>query len=319
MDIVSMVADHADEVFTKYGITTPRRQACVLAHMFVETLGFTRLEENLNYSAERLREVFPSHFTPAQAEACAHNPTEIANRAYGGRMGNNHPDDGWIFRGKGLWQCTGRSNGERLGKYLGVNADIAASWLIHPDHALECACALFHVLNVAPSADSGNVIEQTKRINGGLNGLQDRKNAYAKAMRLLSVGIASHRIALFDDPNTADPSPVSIHDLREDGSRTIQGADQAQRGLVGTLGSIGGATAVLQQTNDVVSQAQNAVDTLSTSASYLTWTQHHWHILALAGFTVLAAFFVYRAWQGAQAAKLARVDDANTGANLARV
>jgi len=316
--IVAMIADHADEVFPRYGITTIRRQACVLAHMSVETQGFTKLEENLKYSAERLLEVFPTHFNREQAEACALVPQLIADRAYDGRMGNRPgSDDGWLFRGKGLWECTGRSNGELIARKLGITPDQAAVWLIHPDHALECVGALFQILKVAPSADSGNVTEQTKHINGGLNGLYERESAYTKALRLLNLEGANKRVALTEQDTPELQS--SVNDLREDGSRTIKGADQSQRGLIGALGSVGGATAALSQVQDTANQVQSAVQTVQSGGALVPWAQTHWPLILAGVATGLAIFFAYRAWQGANAVKLARVDDANTGLNPTRI
>jgi predicted chitinase len=317
-EIVAMIADHADEQFAKWGITTIRRQAAVLAHACVETEGFTRLEENLNYSAERLHEVWPNRFpSVAAAQPYAHNPRALAIKVYGGRMGNlPNTEDGWIFRGKGIWQCTGHNNCVDLGKKLGVGPDVAAAWLIHPEHALECVCALFSLLGVGPSADSGNLTEQTKRINGGYNGLTERKEAFAKALRLLAAATAQDRISLLD--NGGPPEEVTTRDLRAAGSRTIKGADQAQSGLVGALGSLGGATAVVSQTQDVAEQVQSAVETIQSSAGMLAWAQSHWQVIALVIALAAAGYFVWRAWRGASLVKLARVDDANTGVNLAR-
>lgn len=319
LDVVAMIADHADSVFRKYDITTVRRQACVLAHMYVETQGFTRLEENLNYTAQRLRQVWPTHFTPAEAQACAHKPKLIAAKAYGGRMGNRPgTDDGWTFRGQGLWHCTGRSNVTALAKYFGITPEKCAEWLLSPEHALECVAALFHLLKVAPSADSGDVTAQTKKVNGGKNGLAERKAAYASAMRLLSVETASKQIAQIENPKLPDPPVLTVADLREDGSRIIKNADTTQKALVGVLGSIASATVVLQQTNDALQQAKTAVETINTTASYYSWVQQNWQILFIGIFSAFAAMFAYRIWTAASKAKRARVDDANTGANLAR-
>lgn len=177
-DIVDMVANHADEQFQRHNITNVARQAHLLGNMAVETAGFKALEENLNYTAQRLLKVFPTHFTPESAANAAHNPKMIANIAYGGRM-ENRPgtDDGWLFRGKGLLQTTGRRNTARLAKQLGISAEVAAAWLIDPDHALEAACATFVMLGAAAKADRGidpgtiKIVRQS--INGGTNGLSE--------------------------------------------------------------------------------------------------------------------------------------------------
>ncbi|WP_104663406.1 hypothetical protein [Ensifer adhaerens] len=91
--------------------------AAVLAEVHHETGGTMRpLEENLNYSARRLTQVWPARFpTLASAEPYAGNPRKLANRVYGGRLGNVEGDDGWAFRGRGLAQITGRANYGKFG------------------------------------------------------------------------------------------------------------------------------------------------------------------------------------------------------------
>ncbi|HEV7306425.1 hypothetical protein [Ensifer sp.] len=86
--------------------------AAVLAEAHHETGGAMRpVEENLNYSARRLMQVWPARFpTLASAEPYANNPRALANRVYGGRLGNVGADDGWRYRGRGLAQITGRAN-----------------------------------------------------------------------------------------------------------------------------------------------------------------------------------------------------------------
>lgn len=326
--IVVMIADHADEQFEQWDISTIRRQAALLAHVCVETANFTTLEENLTYTAERLHEVWPKRFpTVESAEPFAHNPRALANKVYNGRMGNRPgTDDGWVFRGKGPLQATGRDKGALLGKKLGVSPDVAAAWLIHPDHALECACALFVLLGVLPAADSGDVVAQTKRINGGKNGLDERKAAYARALRALSREAARARVeAPHDDDDALPEPPVSTRELREAGSRTIQGADQTKTGL-GGLGLTGtGAALLLDEAQkqldrfDGLSGAlQSGADSLRSAAGAFVWIEGHWQLLAFVAFAGLAAYFAWRIWRGASLVQHARVDDANSGLNIGR-
>lgn len=91
--------------------------AAILAEAHHETGGqFQPVSENLNYSAKRLTEVWPSRFpTLAAAAPYANNPQKLANKVYGGRLGNVDPSDGWLFRGRGLAQITGRENYARFG------------------------------------------------------------------------------------------------------------------------------------------------------------------------------------------------------------
>ena len=189
-DIVAMVADHAATALPKWSITTSTRLAHLLGHCSVETGGFTSIEENLNYSAARLLQVFPSHFTAASAAAAAHNPRAIAIAAYGGRMGNRPgTDDGWTFRGQGLLDCTGRDTVARLAARMGVSPETCAAWLIDPARALECAAALFVMLGCLPYADKGvvhqTIVDTTRRVNGGMNGLAAREAAIVRYARAL--------------------------------------------------------------------------------------------------------------------------------------
>lgn len=79
--------------------------------------GLQPIEENLNYSAQRLLQVFAGRFSVAEANDYAHQPERIANRAYEGRIGNG-PEasgDGWRYRGRGLVQITGKDNYAKFG------------------------------------------------------------------------------------------------------------------------------------------------------------------------------------------------------------
>ncbi|WP_018266534.1 hypothetical protein [Methylosinus sp. LW4] len=316
--IIGMIADHADDQFPTWGFTTIRRQAALLAHICVETANFTTLEENLNYSAERLHEVWSKRFPTVESAALfAHNPRALANKVYGGRMGNRAgTDDGWLNRGKGLLQSTGHDNAVELGKKLGVSPEVASAWLMHPDHALECACALFVLLGAMPAADSGDVVVQTKRINNGKNGLVDRQAAARRALRALTRE-TSRATAAQDSVEPAEP-PASVRDLRAAGSRTIKGADQAQQGVAGAMVSVAGATAALSQIKDVADQAQEAATAVQSGVSALEALRDYWPLLAVVGLSAAAAYFVWRAWRGASLVKAARVDDAAFGLNIGR-
>ncbi|MBV9247503.1 MAG: protease, partial [Methylobacteriaceae bacterium] len=109
-DIVAAIIDKADEMFPAYGLATLLRVRHFLAQVAEETGGLRVLEEDLDYSAMRLMQVWPARFpTLATAEPYAHNPRRLADRVYGGRMGNTGPDDGWKYRGRGLLQTTGKA------------------------------------------------------------------------------------------------------------------------------------------------------------------------------------------------------------------
>lgn len=102
------------------GIRTAEGQALLIAQMGHETMGFTRFEELMSYSAKRLMQVWPSRFPDlATAQAYANNPRKLANYVYGSRMGNRGGDDGWNFRGSGALQHSRRARSARSSSSCG--------------------------------------------------------------------------------------------------------------------------------------------------------------------------------------------------------
>lgn len=156
--IVSAIVTTAPVVFPKYGITNRNRALGFLSTCSEESGGFTVLSENLNYSAARAHEVFPSIFPGiADAQPYAYQPEKFGNKVYGGRMGNVGPDDGWRYRGQGLPQITGHDNFSYLQKLSGLPLLDAPAMVTSDDHMLECACALFAAYPFIISyCDAGN-------------------------------------------------------------------------------------------------------------------------------------------------------------------
>lgn len=173
--LVEGIIATAAAVFDKYGVISDSVVAIIMAQFSEESGGGTEMVENMNYSAARLLQVFPIHFTYAQAVALQHNPKEIANRAYGSRLGN-HPgtDDGWNFRGQGLSQLTGRENYTALAKATGLDLVNHPEFLCDPLHALDCAVGDFVQCGCLPYAIKGNFYMVTQRLNGGQNGADIR-------------------------------------------------------------------------------------------------------------------------------------------------
>ena len=176
----------APSVFERYGVGEP----LVVAHMmgqFSEECGQgLEMIESLNYSAQRLLQVWPSHFTPAMAQRWAHNQQMIGEIAYGGRMKNRPPpsSDGYDFRGAGLSQATGREGFENLQKKLdkmnaGFNIVEEPELIIDPAHTLECGVADYVVCGCAPHAERDDTLGETKALNGGTNGLAERRRQIA--------------------------------------------------------------------------------------------------------------------------------------------
>jgi len=176
------------------GITTPRRQAAFLAQVMVESADLRRLEENLSYSAERLRQVWPARFPDsAVASAYGHSPEKLANNVYAGRMGNGDEasGDGWKYRGRGLITLTGRDNYARFSTAMQIDA------LNHPDLLGEPAGAALaatwfwqsHGLNELADRLEGPdlnhiFIEICRRVSGNMTGLPERQEYWARARKV---------------------------------------------------------------------------------------------------------------------------------------
>lgn len=117
--------------FAEFGITTKADQAGFLGNIGAETGELTRFSENLNYSAQRLVEVFSARYTPTLAAAHANKPQVIAEHVYGGRFGNGPEGcgDGWAFRGGGGIQLTFKGNYLPAAKRFGMDVGAFASWI----------------------------------------------------------------------------------------------------------------------------------------------------------------------------------------------
>jgi len=159
------------------GIVTPRRISMFLGQVAYESENFSQLEENLNYSADRLLVVFPSHFSgPEDAAAYDHQPIKIANRVYANRMGNGDEasGDGWLFHGRGLIQLTSRENYRALALVEKVAPEILTTVLTTPSMAATSACWFWNARALNDPAESWNVWRVTQAINGGQNGAAGR-------------------------------------------------------------------------------------------------------------------------------------------------
>jgi putative chitinase len=177
-----------EQALPDYDINTPTRVAAFLAQCAHESGGFKFLKENLNYKAESLSRVWPKYFKdPVIAKQYAHNQEMIANRAYGGRMGNG-PEasgDGWKFCGRGLIQLTGRSNYQSFADSIETDINDIPEYLQTFEGAVQSACWFWENNNLNKWADAGDVEKMTKIINGGTLGLEDRKKHYQHALHIL--------------------------------------------------------------------------------------------------------------------------------------
>lgn len=175
----------APAVFPKYGCDTPLVVAHFMAEASEECGAGGEMQENMNYSAARLLQVFPTHFTHAQAIAMQHQPRLIADQAYNGRMGNRlGSDDGWVFRGQGLTQVTGRIGVAALAKKTGLDLLNHPEMICDPAHALECGVADFVLCGCLPYAEKDMLVGVASMLNVGhyvsdpnkINGFSMRKN-----------------------------------------------------------------------------------------------------------------------------------------------
>ncbi len=192
--LIEGVVSTAPAVFEKYGIKTPLVAAHMMAQFSEECGCGLEMIENMNYSAQRLLEVFPRHFTPSMAQRWAHHPQVIGEIAYGGRMGNAPPpsDDGYRFRGAGPSQVTGRDGFVTLNDFLRMhNAgfDIVDNpeLIVDPEHTLECGVADYLICGCLPHAEADDIVRETRALNGGLNGLAERRRQLALWKRELRV------------------------------------------------------------------------------------------------------------------------------------
>ena len=178
-----------DRYFSDYSIDSVDRLACFLAQTTHESGGFTVLEESLNYSVDRLAAVWPARFSdPNVARMYAHNPERLANYVYANRMGNGGPEsgDGFRFRGSGIIQLTGRANMTKFARAFGITLESAPDLLKTVDGAVLGACWFWSENNLNALADARDHLRLTKKINGGILGLDDRIAKFYKIVKVLN-------------------------------------------------------------------------------------------------------------------------------------
>jgi putative chitinase len=182
-------------ILPDYNIDTVPRVAAFVAQCAHESANFKFLKENLNYKAESLMRVWPSRFPNIDvARQYAMQPERIANKVYSDRMGNGPESsgDGWRYAGKGLIQLTGRDNYTRFAESIETPVEEIPDYLGTFEGAVQSACWFWEVNNLNQWADAGDILTLTKRINGGVIGLEDRKKHYAHALHVLGEDGGGH-------------------------------------------------------------------------------------------------------------------------------
>lgn len=184
-DMADKWVDALNETCEEFAIDSPYRIAGFLSNVAHESAGFKFVKENLNYSAASLMRVWSSRFPTLEiAQRYAMQPEKIANRAYADRMGNGDEasGDGAKFLGRGLIQLTGKNN------YVAYSMACDNEALQHPEiveqpkYAAESAGWFWSVNRLNQLADAQDITGMCRRINGGLNGLDDRQMKYAQIM-----------------------------------------------------------------------------------------------------------------------------------------
>lgn len=174
--------------FEKRDFNTISRLSHIISQLKHESGNFTRMEENLNYSAKRLRQVFPTRVkTDAYAQELAHNPEKIGNAIYGGRYGNTSDGDGFKYRGRGALMITFKDN------YREAEKDTGIPFVSHPELMSTMGKGMIASLNWLSKRKVNNLIEKapsnieaiksvTKLINGGYNGLNHRESLFYQTL-----------------------------------------------------------------------------------------------------------------------------------------
>ena len=185
------VIDQIPEAAKDFNITSNLRLAHFLAQCALESMNFTAVVENLNYSGPRLLQVFPKYFKNVDVNAYAHNPQKIGSRVYANRMGNGDEasGDGFKYRGRGYIQLTGKNNYQAFSGFIGEDC-VANPDLVATTYPLASAAFFFNSNNLWTICDQGSsvatVTAVTRRVNGGTHGLAERLLFFKKFFAALS-------------------------------------------------------------------------------------------------------------------------------------
>lgn len=187
--IPDSVYNELSDTISKFEINTALRLAHFLAQCAHESAGFTAKVENLNYSADGLKKIFPSYFPGDLSKDYARQPEKIANRVYANRMGNGDEKsgEGYKFRGRGYIQITGKNNYSSFSKLIKESA-VKDPDIVSTKYPLYSA-GWFFSKNCLKKCDAGEtdavITSVTKCVNGGTNGLDDRIKYFKKYYALL--------------------------------------------------------------------------------------------------------------------------------------
>lgn len=194
LNVAARWLDPINETLDRFGIDTINEVASFLAQVGHESTGLLHVVENLNYSATGLAATWPSRYRDkatgkpnAKAISLNRKPIAIANDAYANRMGNGDvaSGDGWKYRGRGPIQTSGKGNYTKCGQYLGLDLLNHPELLEQPKYGALSAGWFWHVNGLDAHDDDLSALAETKKINGGTNGLADREKRMRMALQAL--------------------------------------------------------------------------------------------------------------------------------------
>jgi len=193
------------EILPSYGITTSLRLAHFLAQAAHETDGFKTLVEygGVDY--------FNKRYGPQ---------TDV-----GKELGNIQAGDGARFRGRGVFQCTGRFNYAKYGKLIGVDLVANPKQAATVPNSVRIACEYWKAKGLNALADADNIEAITRKINVGLNGLKDRRTYLAKATAIFGTAPAGLCTRAASDAACRPPRRADRHPGAQP-SREVRDGDQ---------------------------------------------------------------------------------------------
>jgi putative chitinase len=228
----------------KYDITNERRVAGFLAQCAHESNNFKVLKENLNYSADGLKRIFPKYFKDVDPNDYARQPEKIANRVYANRMNNGDEDsgDGWKYRGRGVIQLTGCDNYSRFAKDMDISLEEVVEYLETIEGAIMSAAWYWNSRKINTAADNNDIVKMTKLVNGGTIGLEDRKKHYAHILEVLGTEYEESSDVEDTEEEESDAEAININQVIKRGAKgpTVVALQEALG--VGADGAFGGGT-----------------------------------------------------------------------------
>lgn len=221
--------EQGEGLFQQHEINSALRFAHFFAQALHETGNFSVLRESMNYSEKRLLEIFgvgkhSAAITPAEAKAIANNQEKIAERVYGlgnpkmaKMLGNTQAGDGYLYRGNGVIQTTGRANHKNMGDACDVDFENHPELVTDPQHALKPALQKWTDDKLNTYADNNDITTITKKINGGSIGLEERKALFEKLLPVFKAKMQSV------DDNSLKWLQQALNDLGANPKLTIDG------------------------------------------------------------------------------------------------